>query len=111
MLFNAWYLNYKQEQLEKQYLDEEAEIIDKSNFSSDEEIEKDDNYDQSFVDDNSYLTQNTACDMTSKYLESVKTTNNKQGIFKIPNLKPYYVEDVYSQMSPETHSDYEIVSY
>lgn len=49
--------------------------------------------------------------MTAKYLQSIKTLNNRPGAFKIPKAKPYIVDNIFSQAPSEVNSEYEIVSY
>lgn len=90
-------------------MDVEAEVSDQVEVTSDEVDDEEDVYEKSFVDDECYFTQNMSAEMTANYLESVKDTSNVAGKFKIPQLKPYIVEDVYSQIPVDTNSDYEIV--
>ncbi|XP_045123860.1 uncharacterized protein LOC123511872 isoform X2 [Portunus trituberculatus] len=77
-----------------EYLDDEAEIsVDAVGVSSDESSEDEKDYDRSFVDDGTYLTQDNAQDMRAIYLRSVVSPMKGKAHLDLPQIKYDYLDD------------------
>ncbi|XP_063885046.1 Fanconi anemia group M protein-like isoform X2 [Scylla paramamosain] len=84
----------KKKRKKLEYLDDEAEIsLDTKGISSDESSEEEKEYDRSFMDDRTYLSQDNAQDMRAVYLRSVVSPMQGKAQLNLPPPKYNYLYD------------------